>query len=65
VHRARRQRASTTEFLASQDRQHAPRFAAQQPDDESGRGNRSDGEEKGGEKLGHRNLPEVMSANRS
>ena len=51
-------------LFAGQDRDDAIPFAPQQPDDERSRADRGQGEEKRGENLGHRNLPEVMSANR-
>jgi hypothetical protein len=53
-----------TKPLAGEDRGNARPFVPQQADDKRGRANRGQGEKNSREKLGHRNLPEVMSANR-
>jgi hypothetical protein len=50
--------------LPGQNRDDAIPLAPQQAGNQNGRADRGQGEEKRGKNLGHRNLPEVMSANR-
>jgi hypothetical protein len=52
------------EFLSRQDRQDPSRFVPQHAHDQECRADCRESEDKRREHLGHRNLPEVMSANR-